>query len=440
MLSQMKSIVLDHNLINKGDKIVVAVSGGADSVALLHGLYSLKEVYEIELYVCHLNHQLRGQAADGDAEYVKELSDSLGIKSYIYSRDIERFAKDKKMGFEEAAREVRYDLFEEILNLTGSNKIAVAQNKNDQAETILMRLFRGSGLEGLTATKFRRDLIIRPLLGISRKDIESYCSDNGLSYRTDHTNFETDYTRNKIRLELIPYIQEHFNENIIETLYDTTRLLSDDQKFIESYVDDIYKEIVGVSSLILEKLPKDPAILSRLFRKIIANHESLKGVSYSEIKALMQMVTVKKHGNKRCIKGLTFEISYDKLVYYKASINMLEKTPLKDFRGYRGQLITSAANINKSFESITIDADKVKGHLYVRSRIAGDRFSPLNMKGSKKLKDFFIDLKVPASERDHVILLCDDDNIIWVVGYRMSDLYKVTAKTKNKTIIQLQSL
>lgn len=436
----MKAIVSQYDLIKKGDKIVVAVSGGADSVALLHGLYTLKEFYDLDLYVCHLNHQLRGKEADGDAQYVKDLSDLLGIKAFIYSRDIEKIAKEKKMSFEEAAREERYALFEEVLQETGSTKIAVAQNMNDQAETILMRLFRGSGLEGLTATKFKRDCIIRPLLGIGRHDIETYCHDHDLAFRTDHTNFQTDYSRNKIRLELIPYIQEHFNDNIIETLYDTTRRLSDDQKFIEAYVDDLYQKIVEEGSLELSDLPKEPAILSRLLRSIVSNHASLKGVSSTEIKALMQMTQDKKHGNKRCIKGLTFEISYKKLLYYIEEDDVLEQTPLEDFKGYRGQKITCVQDFDETNKFIVIDADKVKGRLYVRSRQAGDRFSPLNMKGSKKLKDYFIDLKIPAGLRDQVMLVCDDVNIIWVVGYRMSDLYKLGPETKNKLTLQVEDL
>jgi len=441
MLKQMLQTIKKHNLINVNDKIVVAVSGGADSVALLHGLHALKDTYNLELFVCHLNHQLRGEDADGDAGYVKELSDSLDIKSYIYSRDVASLAKEMKMSFEEAAREIRYALFDEVLLKTGATKIAVAQNMNDQAETILMRLFRGSGLEGLTATKFKRDNIIRPILATSRENIEKYCLENQLNFRTDHTNFETDYSRNKIRLELLPYVKEHFNEKVIEKLFDTTQLLSDDLQFIEKHVDAIYNKCVLTDRVLLSDLELDDAILSRVLRKIIDESVSLKGISSEHIKELMTMVKLKKHGNERKVKTLTFEISYDKLLFFSDDPSSLEMVNLDNYIDYNGYRLEKLKAVNKKdINTITIDEDKLKGNLSVRTRKPGDRFSPLNMKGTKKLKDFFIDLKIPAHERDDILLLCDEEQIIWVVGYRLSDLYKVDSTTENKISFKLSKI
>jgi len=440
MLNQMVQIINKNKLIEKGDKIVVAVSGGADSTALLHGLYCLKETYDLELYVCHLNHQLRGEDAAGDADYVKAFSDQLGLKSYIFSKDIEALSREMKMSFEEAAREVRYELFDYVLNETGANKIAVAQNMNDQAETILMRLFRGSGLEGLTATKFKRDHIIRPLLGIHRRVIETYCKEHGLMYRTDHTNFETDYTRNKIRLELIPYIEKHFNEKVIEKLFDTTQLLSDDLKFIESYVNDIYNRCVKEESVLLSDLELDDAILSRVLRKIIDQQVSLKGVSYESVKEIMDMVRLQKHGNEKNIKGLLFKISYKQLLFYKERCKGLESTRFVGYYDYNGIRIEQLDSVDTESEIVTVDKDKIKGSLYIRTRKAGDRFSPLNMKGTKKLKDFLIDLKVPVHLRDDILLLCDEEQIIWVAGYRLSELYKVDGQTQNKISFKISEI
>lgn len=441
MLNQMTYIIKKNNLIEKGDKIVVAVSGGADSTALLHALYSIKDDYDLDLYVCHLNHQLRGEDADGDAEYVKCFSNQLGLKSYIFSKDIEALATDMKMSFEEAAREVRYELFDYVLKETGANKIAVAQNMNDQAETILMRLFRGSGLEGLTATKYKRDHIIRPLLGIHRRDIEKYCNVHELMYRTDHTNFETDYTRNKIRLELIPYIEKHFNEKVIEKLFDTTQLLTEDLKFIETYVEDVYRRCVKEESVLLSDLELEDAILSRVLRKIIDQQVSLKGVSYDIVKEVMTMIRSKKHGNEKNIKGLVFKISYDQLLFFKACTGGLEPTEFDRFFDYMGTRLEQLSSVDfNSHEKITIDKDKIKGRLLVRTRKPGDRFSPLNMKGTKKLKDFLIDLKIPVHLRDEVLLLCDEEQIIWVVGYRLSDLYKVDNRTQNKISFKMSKI
>ncbi|MBI9014007.1 MAG: tRNA lysidine(34) synthetase TilS [Clostridiales bacterium] len=441
MLNQMIQIIKKNNLIDKGDKIVVAVSGGADSTALLHGLHSIKNDYDLELYVCHLNHQLRGEDADGDATYVKKLSDLLGLKSYIFSKDIENLAKDMKMSFEEAAREVRYELFDYVLKETGSNKVAVAQNMNDQAETILMRLFRGSGLEGLTATKFKRGHIIRPLLGIRRRDIEKYCKEHDLMYRTDHTNFETDYTRNKIRLELIPYIEKNFNEKVIEKLFDTTQLLTEDLRFIETYVEDVYNRCVKKESVLLSDLELENAILSRVLRKIIDQQVSLKGVSYESVKEIMDMVRSQKHGNEKNVKGLVFKISYKQLLFYKKCTNGVEPTLFDRYFDYNGNRLEQLDSVDSnSRDIVTVDRDKIKGSLFIRTRKPGDRFSPLNMKGTKKLKDFLIDQKVPVHRRDDVLLLCDEEQIIWVAGYRLSDLYKVDSHTKNKISFKLSKI
>jgi tRNA(Ile)-lysidine synthase len=437
MIKQMLKTIEAEDLIHKGDKIVVAVSGGPDSVCLLHALWSIKEEYNLALYVCHLNHMLRGEMADADAEYVKTLSDELGLDSFIFTEDIEAYAHSTKMSFEEAAREKRYELFDLVCKQTGATKIAVAQNKNDQAETLLMRLFRGSGLEGLTAIKFKRDHIIRPILGVSREMIEAYCLEHQLKTRTDHTNFETDYTRNKIRLELIPYIKEHFNSNIIEGLYQTTQLLNQDLSYIEQTVDDIYKTI-NKKTIKLDDLSLDDAILSRLIRRLLSDQTgSLKGVTFDQINALLDMIKNRKHGNKMNIKGLWFEISYADLLIGQDHIRnessvLLTNQPVQMF----DQQIERVTKGDSSENLIVIDTDKIKGQLQVRSRQNGDRFKPLGMSGHKKLKDFFIDLKIPVHKRDQIVLLCDDERIIWVIGYRLSEDYKVTAKTTHKTYIK----
>jgi len=432
MIEKMLETIKRENLIQKGHKIVVAVSGGPDSVAMLHALYSLKD-YDLTLYVCHLNHNYRGEASDGDAAYVKELSDSLGLESFIFSEDIEAYSKAHKLSFEEGARERRYALFEEVKEKTGADKIAVAQNMNDQAETLLMRLFRGSGLEGLTSIKYQRGYIIRPILECSRAAIEQYCEDHHLMTRTDHTNFETDYTRNKIRLDLLPYIKEHFNPNIIESLYQTSDLLKEDLNFIEKHVNQIYAELD--KKILIEALPKDRAILSRLIRKIVENETgSLKGVSYDQIDRVIKLIHM-PHGNRVSIKGLDFQKSYDHLIYYVADSDPSSDILTED-KAFEGKF----ARVFIGQGGIQIDADKIKGPLRVRTRRPGDKFRPLGMKGRKKLKDFFIDLKIPAHERDQIYLVCDDENIIWVVGYRMSEDYKVTSDTTNKLHLSYKSV
>lgn len=438
MLNKLEKIIDDKNLISNEDKIVVAVSGGPDSIALLYGLNHLKKKYNLELFVCHLNHLLRGEASDGDAKYVEEVSDQLGIESFIYSRDITSYAKERKLGFEEAAREVRYQLFDEVLEKTGANKIAVAQNMNDQAETVLMRIFRGTGLEGLTAIKFTRGHIIRPLLGIDRETIEKFCDEMGIKPRIDHTNFENVYTRNKVRLDVIPLIKEAFNENIIERLYEMSQLLLNDLTFIESEVEKAagiisFGEITKVNLDDLNQL--HDAIKSRLIRRMVDYFiPQMKGVTQKHIVSIQKLCDEKKQGKHFIISDeVKFEISYDQLIVYRMQVT--EPYEMSYFIGDElvigDHTFKSCDKSSSDRNSITIDLDKIKGQLKLRTRRAGDRFYPLGMKGSKKLSDYFINQKIPSLKRDHILLLCDDEHIIWIVGYRMSEKYKIDHSTQN---------
>ncbi|MBN2795502.1 MAG: tRNA lysidine(34) synthetase TilS [Clostridia bacterium] len=445
MIEKVELAIETYKLIEPGDKIVVAVSGGPDSMALLHSLHTLSKTYFLKLYVCHLNHMLRGEDADEDARTVKAFCDDLHIESYIFSRDIEAYAKVNQMGFEEAARDVRYKLFDYVLEKTGANKIAVGQNMNDQAETLLMRLYRGAGLEGLTAIKYKRDHVIRPLLGINRDEIEAYVLQHNIKTCLDKTNLETDYSRNKIRLEVIPYIKENFNENIIKRLYETTMQLQEDADFIDQTVENTYRDFVHNQDQVNLNLwcTLHIAVQKRLLRKVVLKQSgSLKDFSGIQLNQLIELIQKKSHGTKLLVKGIYFEISYDNLLIYKEDTKGLIETPFKPGETfiYKNQClkVINLEDLKATKHVITIDVEKIVGELKIRTRLPGDRFAPLGMKGTKKLKDFMIDEKIPAKDRDDVLLLCDDEHIIWVVGYRMSELYKIDASTLESLTIKWQ--
>lgn len=447
MMNTVKEYIKKYNLLSQGDRVVVAVSGGPDSVVLLHVLKCLQATYDLTLTVCHLNHQLRGEAADADADFVEKLANQWGLKAYIFSQDVNQYSKRHKMSFEEGAREVRYHLFNKVMAETQSNKLAVGQNKNDQAETFFIRLFRGAGLEGLTGIKFKRDHIIRPLLGVDRQMIEAYLESNGLQARLDLTNDETIYTRNKVRHEVLPYIQKAFNEKIVDQVYTTSLLLQDDLDFIEGQVQAVYQDLAltgDAYTVAIEKLEGlHDSLLSRLIRKMVLKHlDNLKEVHYGHVKEIMALIRANKHGNCYILKDkLCFEISYDTLrVYASSEKKGLKSTAFKlnEVFTWQGQSleVLDLAVSSRDSHTITIDADCIQGPLVVRTRQAGDRFSPLGMKGSKKLSDFMIDLKIPAFQRDDILLLCDDQEIIWVVGHRMSDHYKISGDTSVRLTIR----
>ena len=256
-----------YNLITSGDTILVAVSGGPDSMCLLDNLLKLKDVLEVkEIVVAHLNHMIRQEAKE-ETEYVEEYCNKNNIRCFVKYEDIIKEAKEQKIGTEEAGRKARYDFFEQIASKTNANKIAIAHNKNDNVETVFMHMLRGSGISGLTGIKpYREGKYIRPLIKCSRDEIEEYCAKEKLNPKYDKTNNDNTYTRNRIRNELIPYIKKEFNPNIIETIDRLSELILDEENYMQEITVENY-------NLILENENKDEIVLNlkkfNLLRDII---------------------------------------------------------------------------------------------------------------------------------------------------------------------------
>lgn len=229
-----------YNLINKGDKVVVGVSGGPDSICLLHVLYTLKQELGIEIFVAHINHMIR-EAADSETQYVQNFCKKLGIKCFVKKENVTYLAKQQKKGTEEIGRQIRYEFFNEILTETDSNKIATAHNSNDRAETVILNILRGSGISGLKGIEVMREQkYIRPLIDINRTDIEKYCKENGLNPRYDESNDENIYSRNKVRNIIIPYIKKEFNPNIIKTINRLSAVATEENEYIQKIVKKEY--------------------------------------------------------------------------------------------------------------------------------------------------------------------------------------------------------
>lgn len=233
-----------YSMISKGDKVIVAVSGGPDSMALLNALINLKEKLGCSLYVAHVNHMIR-EVADSETEYVQEFCKSRGIECFVKKVDVISLANEKKIGTEEAGRNVRYEFFDEIFNKINADKIAIAHNANDNAETVLMNVLRGSGISGLKGIEPIRDnKFIRPLIEIERADIEKYCEEKTLNPKFDESNKDNTYTRNKIRNVLIPFLKEEFNPSIVEGLNRLSDLASKENKYVENIVNEEYLKIL----------------------------------------------------------------------------------------------------------------------------------------------------------------------------------------------------
>ena len=246
MKEEVLKTIKKYNLIESGDKLVLGVSGGPDSISMLNVLREIAEDETIDLkfqiVVSHINHNIRKEAKE-DEEFVKKYCDENNIKFFSKSIDVEKIANNSKIGIEEAGRKVRYEFFDEVLNKTNSNKIAIAHNKNDKVETMIMNVLRGSGLLGLKGIEPKRGKYIRPLIEIEREKIEEYCEEKNLNPRIDKTNFDNTYSRNKVRNEVIPYIKQEFNPNIIKTLDRLSELVKEEDTYVEKQVEKAYKEI-----------------------------------------------------------------------------------------------------------------------------------------------------------------------------------------------------
>lgn len=454
---EVLSTIKEYSLINKDENIVIGVSGGPDSMALLYVLLEIKDEIDFNIHIAHINHGVRGEAADKDQLFVERVAKQLNLPYYTKNVDMILYGKEHGISAEEAGRELRYGFFREILQNCGGGKIAVAHNMNDQAETLLMRFFRGTGVDGLKGMEFILGDIIRPILGISRKEIEDYIEINNIETVLDHTNLMPIYTRNKVRLELIPYIEENFNPNIINTLWRTSSIAMTDSNFLEKYSKERYNEVVkkrGKDSIILDGkkfLEEDRSIQQRIIRNTILEiSNSLQGISEAQISNILNLFLASETGKECHISSnLIAKTSYENFI--------IEKNTIKEEMDYLYDInlegITNVKELGYSFDTSIItkeqfetsnklkgvryfDFDSIKGDLKIRNRKHGDRIVPFGMSGTKKIKDYFIDEKIPKELRDSIPILVDDENILWVVGYRTSEKYKVTINTKRVLVIK----
>lgn len=458
VIEKIKNTIKEKSLVEKGDCIVIGVSGGPDSVCLLHALYTLSNELDISLCAVHINHCLRGEAAYKDQLYTETLCNSLGIPCHVFEFDIKAMAIAEGLTTEEMGRKARYDSFEEVRSKIMSDgykgaKIAIAQNQNDQAETILMRIIRGTGTDGLAAMEYIREgNIIRPLLDVSREEIEVYCDRNDLNPRTDLTNLEPIYTRNKIRLKLIPLIKDNFNESIVTALSRLSQIVTEDKDYIYNHVDDALQKICTSSrdKLYLEAYCKlHPAISKRVISSIFKEMGLTQDITAVHLTQGDRLIRNGKTGDQMDFpRGYLLRISYDMAEFIDTKINaeknngfchiinMDGKTEIPELNAILKVKILKVNRLDQMSRSdsysscLDISELNHNGNLKIRSRKPGDFITPLGMKGTKKIQDFFVDEKVKSDERDRIPLVCMGSEVLWVVGSRINDNFKVKSNTK----------
>lgn len=430
-MKQIGKTIEYYHLLEKGDAVIAAVSGGADSVFLLHALCALQKEYQLTLYAAHVNHGLRADTAQRDEAFVRALCEEKKIPLFVHHADVKKTAEEKKLSEEEAGRYVRYAFFEELQRTLPANKIATAHHKNDQAETVLMNLIRGSGLAGFGGISPKRGAIIRPLLSFTRQQIEAACTEEGISFVTDETNFQTKYTRNRIRLSLLPEI-ERYNPSFVDAAARNADILREEEEFLDDYVHTVFESAVmhtqngyQVSIQALQEYHR--AIRRRVIRRMAGD------ISAKLVEAVLALCERGQSGKFLVLPGnRTARIEYGQL--------MIEKRDLKKNSDFfyplemgKTHFITEAGLFIRAGltdkpqagrkDRAYFSLDKKQG-LAVRSRKDGDVFYPHGMKGKKKLKEYFIDRKIPRELRGRIPLLVSDGDILWVIPMRTDRRYQ----------------
>ncbi len=457
ILRKFENAIIRFNMLKKGDLVIVACSGGPDSVALLYLLNHVRKKYDLKLAVAHINHKLRGKESEEDERFVKRLARDLGLDFYAKSFEVGSIAKKKKLSIEEAAREVRYDYLNSLARRIKADRIALGHNADDQAETVLMRLIRGAGGLGLSGMPVVKGKLIRPLLEVKRKDIEKFLRDEEFGFRIDSTNLRKDYLRNRIRLEFLPYLRRKYNPKIVDILNRTASILSAQEDYLKNQTLKEFKRVAKEEkekiSLDLDKLFSYDIFLQREMLRLAIDR--LQGgifkTGFSQVERILSLAQKRKAGTRVFLNiDLLAEVSAKGLNLYK--VKEAKKDQFIAFPGITeserfgirlDSEIINRKNLrekpySKDEMTVFLDWDKLKPPFILRNPQRGDRFKPLGMKGTKSLKDLLTDLKVPRYERERTLVLTSKNRIAWVLGHRIADQFKVQKKTRQ--VLKIKAL
>ena len=434
MKNKFLSNIKNKNLFLEEDKLIIAISGGADSVALA----LLLNECNFSVIFAHCNFNLRGEESNLDESFIKKFADKLKIECFIKSFETEKFAKENKISIQMAARELRYSWLEKIRIKTNSKYIAVAHHKDDDIETFFINLIRGSGIRGFLGMKEKRNNIIRPLLNFERHEIESYLESKNQEFRIDSSNTDTKYLRNKIRKYLVPFIKD-INPSFSKTFSNELEYINDVFKVFNDAKISEMKHIIlsNDKDIILDKKR-----LMILDNKKILLREFLFPFGFSQIESILnscndisgKMFYSKSH--KLLVdreKIIISKIKNTKEIYLEISESLFEiNFPLNlKFN------ISRELDYVTSEKKVSFDFDKIKFPIHIRQWNQGDYFYPIGMKGKKKLSDFFIDEKFSRFKKDKCFIMCSDEKVMWIIGHRMDDRFKITNKTKKAYIAEL---
>jgi len=461
LLQKVERTIESYRMILPGEKVLVAVSGGMDSIVLLHLLHTLSQKQGYALHVAHLNHMLRGEESQRDADFVRDYSAQLRLEATIRAISVREAGGQGTDSPQEEARKVRYAFLREVAKEVRAQRIATGHTLDDQAETVLLNLIRGAGVPGLRGIPpVREGRFIRPLIETSRREIEEYARLHQIPFVTDSSNLEATYLRNRIRLRLLPLLHQEYNPQLSEALASIASILGEEENLLRSLALDrlpslLLHQIEGRVALSIPALLKEPIALQRrilIEAARMAGQSSYLPLSHRHIFALQDLLSAQSGSQVTLPEGWVATKDYERLVIsrrrrvsppaweYPLAINGVLRVP--EAKVSLKAMIRKRQDVDLAESTplrALLDLDRIVPPLMVRNRRPGDRFWPLGVSGAgeKKLKEFFIDAKVSRARRDEIPLLVCQGQIVWVVGFRISEAYRVREETQKVLSVEV---
>jgi tRNA(Ile)-lysidine synthase len=450
LVQKVAKTIKKYSMLYGGETVLVGLSGGPDSVCLLTVLKKLNMA--LKLHALYIDHGLRPEETPKEIEFCKDLCQRMDIPFRTKSVDVKSYAEAYNMNKQEAARQLRYEMLNATALEIKANAIALGHNLDDQVETFLMRILRGSGLRGLLAIPPVRGKIIRPLIETERKDIEAFLDQEGIDFIIDSSNLKQEYLRNKLRFSVIPLLKE-LNPSLMETLSNTLEIFREEERYFEIAVTKAMMKLISRKTentieLFLTPLEvMEKVILRRVLRRAIDETKGLRGISFINIEDIIKLITTGKPGDRLYLpKGIRVIKKYSTLLLTSEPPAKLNTYTLEP----EGEAIIKEAGIMiKAFlkekpcecdgkTKAVFDADKITFPLTIRARKPGDFFYPFGFGKRKKLQDFFVDEKVPRDERDIVPIVTSGDDIIWLAGYRADERFRHSEGTKRFLVLEMK--
>ncbi|VAX20855.1 tRNA(Ile)-lysidine synthetase [hydrothermal vent metagenome] len=435
--------ISDNKLIESNDKLLLALSGGADSVFALTFLTNFKNKYSIRICALHINHSLRGDESDGDEKFCMKFCSDLNIEFYSEKIDIKSIAENKKLSIEEAARNIRYEKLEEYLKISNSDKIVTAHNLDDNTETVLLNLFRGTGLKGLSGIPVKRDNIIRPFLSAGKSEIIEYLNGNNIEFRIDSTNKQSEFKRNYLRNEIIPKIRENINPKADRNILRLSQIIKNAELVLKDLVTENASKFISYinSELIISKeIKRIPShLIGEVIRRSIEEKLSVI-IDYEDFLNIQNLIDLQVGSKVDLSQNLEAVSEREYLLIRKKMNTENSATDIELYFNSEikfGERIIGCMEVNINEVRYTnsknvefINADGLVEPLVIRRWEHGDKFNPLGLKGTKNVSDFLTENKVPASSKNEQLVLLNKSMIIWVVGYRIDESVKISNKIK----------